>query len=228
MEMPTHLFFTIQRRRFNRISSIRDNVDNWIHDHEVIKNHMLTHFEHIYQTNDQYDIPLQTTINYHFHITEKEKTSLNLPISPQEIITSIWISSILFFFFFWNISKILFLPLKFYFKKFSILNLYLLALPNFRLADKKTNYFETINQFRPINWCNTVYKILTKIIVFRLRPILNNIIDPLHSSFLPNRHTAGNFILVQETLKCFEKRKSSQTKLMAIKIDLEKAFGKIE
>jgi hypothetical protein len=41
--------------------------------------------------------------------------------------------------------------------------------------------------FRPISLCNTLYKLVTKILVNRLRPMLDSIIGPFQSSFLPGR-----------------------------------------
>ena len=38
---------------------------------------------------------------------------------------------------------------------------------------------ETLGNFRPINLCNTVYKVVTKIIVARLRPYLDKLISPM-------------------------------------------------
>ena len=37
---------------------------------------------------------------------------------------------------------------------------------------------ETLSQFRPISLCNTVYKIVTKIIVGKLRPIIGKLVSP--------------------------------------------------
>jgi len=36
----------------------------------------------------------------------------------------------------------------------------------------------TYKDFRPINLCNIVYKVITKVVVHRLRPILDTIIGP--------------------------------------------------
>lgn len=36
-----------------------------------------------------------------------------------------------------------------------------------------------LNSFRPISLCNTVYKVVTKIIVKRVRPLLPKLISPL-------------------------------------------------
>ena len=43
---------------------------------------------------------------------------------------------------------------------------------------------ETLNNYRPISLCNTVYKIVFKILVARLRPFLGKLISPLQSAFV--------------------------------------------
>lgn len=51
----------------------------------------------------------------------------------------------------------------------------------------KVLYPELISQFRPINLCTILYKLITKIIVNRLKIILPQIIAPTQSSFAPHR-----------------------------------------
>ena len=41
--------------------------------------------------------------------------------------------------------------------------------------------------FRPISLCNIVYKVVTKIIVKRLRPFLPKLISPLQTAFILGR-----------------------------------------
>ena len=48
---------------------------------------------------------------------------------------------------------------------------------------QKVNNLETIAQFRPINLCNVIYKILSKVIANRLKPILNYIISEAQSFY---------------------------------------------
>jgi hypothetical protein len=63
-------------------------------------------------------------------------------------------------------------------------------------VDCPTNFKE----FRPISLCNTVYKLITKILVNRLRPFLNQIVGPYQSSFLPGKGTTDNAIILQEAI----------------------------
>ena len=56
---------------------------------------------------------------------------------------------------------------------------------------------ESLNNYRPISLCNSVYKIVTKVIVARLRPHLDQFINPLQTAFVPNRRGIDNAIIVQ-------------------------------
>ncbi|GKV24237.1 hypothetical protein SLEP1_g33872 [Rubroshorea leprosula] len=69
----------------------------------------------------------------------------------------------------------------------------------------------------------SAYKILSKVIVNRLRPYLQNLIGPLQSSFLAGRSTTDNIILVQEAIHAMRRLKGKKG-AVAFKIDLHKAF----
>ena len=84
----------------------------------------------------------------------------------------------------------------------------------------------TYKDFRPISLCNIIYKIITKVLVHRLRPILSNIIGPYQSSFLPGRGTSDNSIVLQEIIH-FMKRSKRKKGFVAFKLDLEKAFDNV-
>ncbi|XP_059294669.1 uncharacterized protein LOC132047674 [Lycium ferocissimum] len=79
-----------------------------------------------------------------------------------------------------------------------------------------------MKNFRPIGLCNTACKLVTKIIVNRIKPSLPEIIRPNQSSFLSNRRASDNAI-VQEYISHFKKMKGKNPN-MILKIDLEKAF----
>ena len=86
---------------------------------------------------------------------------------------------------------------------------------------------EVIGNYRPISLCNSVYKIISKIIVARLRPHLENLVSPYQAAFVPSRRGADNVVIVQELIHTIGRAKGRKG-YMAIKIDLEKAYDKIE
>ena len=81
--------------------------------------------------------------------------------------------------------------------------------------------------FRSISLCNTVYKVLTKLIVKWMRHLLPNIISPLQMAFVPGKLGLDNMIIAQEILHTIS-GKRGQTGYMAIKLDLEKAYDRLE
>ena len=91
----------------------------------------------------------------------------------------------------------------------------------------KVQGLEIIGNYRPISLCNTAYKIITKITVARLRPILGEFISPFQRAFLPRRRGTDNDIIVQELIHTISK-KNGRVGYMAIKIDLEEAYNKLE
>ena len=86
---------------------------------------------------------------------------------------------------------------------------------------------ETVSQFKPINLCNTVYKIVSKILVQRIRPLLPRLISPMQAVFLKGRRGANNVIIAQELIYSLRKRRGKEG-FMVVKIDLEKAFDRLE
>lgn len=65
-----------------------------------------------------------------------------------------------------------------------------------------------LKNFRPISLCNMVYKVITKVIVNRLRTFLDDLIFPLQSNFIPKRGTSDNAILAQEVVHFMHRSKS--------------------
>ena len=70
----------------------------------------------------------------------------------------------------------------------------------------KVPHPEMITQFRPINLCNTLYKLVSKIILQKLKPYIANIINPCQVGFVPGRRTSDNIILVQEIIHTLVRR----------------------
>ncbi|XP_057422473.1 uncharacterized protein LOC130716276 [Lotus japonicus] len=84
----------------------------------------------------------------------------------------------------------------------------------------------SFKDFRPISLCNVIYKLITKILVNRIRPCLNEIISPNQSSFIPGRCTSDNAIALQEIVYYQQKARRKSGNLV-FKLDLEKAYDRV-
>lgn len=66
-----------------------------------------------------------------------------------------------------------------------------------------------------------------KLIVAKIQPLLLDIVSPLQTAFVPSRKGVNNAIIVQELIHTISKKKGNHG-VMAIKIDLEKAYDCLE
>lgn len=99
-------------------------------------------------------------------------------------------------------------------------NAYLVLIP-------KCDVPEKANQFRPMGLCNIVYKVVTKVLVNRLKPVLPSLISPTQCSFVTNRQITDNVIIVQEMLHTMRRKQGKKKGTMVIKIDFEKAYDRL-
>jgi hypothetical protein len=85
----------------------------------------------------------------------------------------------------------------------------------------------TVHQFRPISLCNIIYKIISKILANRFKAHLHLFISPYQSAFVLSRSIQDNTIMAHELFNVINSKKG-RGGLMAIKIDMEKAFDRME
>lgn len=85
----------------------------------------------------------------------------------------------------------------------------------------------TIKDYRPISLANVVYKIISKILAERLKPWLNSIIIENQSAFIPGRLITDNVLIAHELMHSLN-TKNLKNKFMAVKLDIAKAFDKVE
>lgn len=83
----------------------------------------------------------------------------------------------------------------------------------------------TIQNYRPISLCTTLYKILAKLLAKRLQSILPDIIHPAQAAFLKGRSLEDNILLAHELLRGFHL--PTHRKAMCLKVDLQKAFDSV-
>ncbi|XP_058751638.1 uncharacterized protein LOC131624735 [Vicia villosa] len=85
---------------------------------------------------------------------------------------------------------------------------------------------QTINQFRTISLCNTIYKIINKVAVSRLKSFMAYLVSPYQTGFVPSLSIHENIIIANEVTHCMNNKKGKH-RLFAIKIDLSKAYHKL-
>ena len=85
----------------------------------------------------------------------------------------------------------------------------------------KCNNPESLNNYRPIGLCNTVYKVITKLIVARIQPALDYLVSPLQTDFVLKRKGVDNAIIVQELIQSMSKKRGRKG-VMAIKLTWRK------
>uniref|UniRef100_A0A803NVZ1 Reverse transcriptase domain-containing protein n=1 Tax=Cannabis sativa TaxID=3483 RepID=A0A803NVZ1_CANSA len=91
----------------------------------------------------------------------------------------------------------------------------------------KVEFPLSVDYFRPISLCNFSYKVIAKILSNRLRPLMNDLISPFQSAFIPGRWIADSSILTQEIIHKIRCKKDLGG-LMALKLDMYKAYDKME
>jgi hypothetical protein len=57
-----------------------------------------------------------------------------------------------------------------------------------------------ISKFRPICLLNVIYKIITKTLTLRLTAVINKVISPFQTSFIPRRNILEGVVILQEVL----------------------------
>ncbi|KAL0294867.1 UNVERIFIED_CONTAM: hypothetical protein Scaly_3114500 [Sesamum calycinum] len=84
----------------------------------------------------------------------------------------------------------------------------------------------SVSDFRPISCCNVLYKVITKIIVQRLRSVLDKLISPSQNAFVPGRSIGDNILLAQEMFSGYNRQGLPMR--CALKVDLRKAYDTVE
>ena len=82
-----------------------------------------------------------------------------------------------------------------------------------------------LRDYRPISCCNIVYKVITKIIANRLKPILQSSISRSQSAFLKGRNLGENVLLAAELIRTYDSPNCSRSSML--KLDIRKAFDTI-
>ncbi|GMJ00023.1 hypothetical protein HRI_003671500 [Hibiscus trionum] len=223
------------RRKHNTVVCLKDDSGNWVSDPSLLKRAALDFYTKLFSSEGSSGYAYNCR-GYFRGFHQRDLSALEMVVSREEI------SSALFQMSPSKAPGIDGFHASFYQKNWSIvgdvvcktiqrmfssgvvdpdLNRTLLVLL------PKVDSPESISQFQPIGLCTVVYKILSKVVVNRLKPFLPDWITENQTSFVPGRSITDNIVIAQEIIHSMRTRKGKMG-WFDIKVDLEKAYDRLE
>lgn len=227
---------TIQRRARNRIQRIKDNNGAWVEGKEEIFAEVIHHFQKVYQSDVQLndDDYFQ---NIPVLVSESMNAQLRAPVTEAEIKSAVFSLGALkapgpdglnglFYQHNWaSVERDITRAVLNFFQTGNLpgdLNETVVALvPKIPLP-------ESLNHLRPISCCNFVYKVISKIMVARMKKFMDLLISPNQSAFVGGRLIQDNLVIAHEAFHSLKKRDRRGKENIAIKLDMSKAYDRME
>nr|KYP64025.1 Transposon TX1 uncharacterized [Cajanus cajan] len=208
---------TLVRRRRNKIQGLFLPDGSWHTDPEVMKTEAVRFYKELFSVNnDQGFLDMQAGVPPGLGV--EAQSALTAPVTKEEVR--------------WAVMSMKsfkapgtdgFQP--FFFKQYWPIvgdELWRTARDAFRLGFSDSSLLETqmvlipkvdhpvsLKEFRPISLCNVAWKVISKVLVARLRPFLQGIIGPFQGSFIPGRGTRDHSIIAQEAFHFVRKEGSN-------------------
>lgn len=82
-----------------------------------------------------------------------------------------------------------------------------------------------VSDYRHVSCCNTVYKVISKLLVHRLKPLLPDFIVPNQTAFVKGRLLVENTVLASKIVQGYHKDKNPRR--IAIKVDVAEVFDTV-
>jgi len=236
-ECNTRFFhrFTMANRAHNRISSIKDEDGGLMISHKDIEAMFVQHFQGITRKNnsDREQCIKEVTINIPKLVSREDNFNLNRPITEEEV------SEVLkdihngkapgsdgfnveFFKAYWNIVKYDILNVAEDSRKYKTI---LKALnTSFISMIPKQDTTQIVDKYRPIALCNVVYKIISKVVANRLKPLLRSLVSGEKSDYMEGRQVLNNIIQAHEVVHTLTSKRQAR---MIMQLDIAKAYDKV-
>ena len=225
-----------QWRRKNRIEGLQNQNREWTDDQEGIEAIILEYFANIFKSNFPSNFPESLGA-----ISPRVTSNINNELLVEFKAEEVWKvlkqrhptkasgpddMSPLFFHQYWdvvgaNIISCVLDVLNSGLLPCELNETYICLIP--KVASPKK-----ITKFRPISLCNMVYKTISKVLVNRLKRILREVIDESQSAFVPGRSITDNVLVAFETMHYIDQRRKGKEALMAVKLDISKAYDRAE
>jgi len=222
-------------RAHNIISTIKDEDGEFQNTHKDIEAVLVQHFRNITQENNPDRDQSIKEITRHIPklVSREDNLNLNRPVTEEEVNEVLKDMqngkapgpdgfNVDFFKACWNIVKQ------------DILNIVedsrgsktiLKALnTSFISLIPKQDLAHTVDKYRPIALCNVVYKIISKVVANRLKPLLPSLASEEQSGYVEGRQILDNIIQAHEVVHMLTNKKQAG---MIMQLDIAKAYDKV-
>lgn len=98
---------------------------------------------------------------------------------------------------------------------------------NFVLTSKVPSPTEP-TEFRTISCCNFLYKIISKVLVNRLKFYLTEVITIFQSAFITGRSIQNNIFVAYEAFHYLQSHRTANRMKCDLKVDMQKAYDQVE
>ena len=92
----------------------------------------------------------------------------------------------------------------------------------------KTKSLKRVTDYRPISLRNLAYKIALKVVANKMKSMLQEIIGENQSAFMAERLITDNILVAHEMMNHISKKRKGKCGKMAIKLDMSKAYDRVE
>ena len=87
---------------------------------------------------------------------------------------------------------------------------------------------EKAKDFRLISLCNMLYKIIAKTIANHFKKLLPKLVSETQCALMSNHLILDNILVALETLHYLKSKRRGKSGLMALKLDMNKAYNRVE
>lgn len=225
---------TIHRRRKNKTTMLKNDSGAWVEDKDELKELVNNFYKNLFEFKFNWSPPEQTKVMFPC-MQDSVKHRLGDAIKDEEVKKDIFAVKP------WKAPGPDGFLVGFYQKSWSIVRGKVCDFvkqawnnPGSIAKVNKTDiclipkvfHPQAVAQFRPISLCNTIYKVVSKVLMERLKECILAWVSPFQTGFVRGRIIHENVIIAKEAMNILPKKKGKKG-LFVIKIYLSKAYDKI-